>query len=190
MVADISRGVYHLFVFEATQPLNFMSTDSDNKRRHVFISHHHADDAEVTKLTSLFLNRGYDIRNSSIRAKPANQRRLDQEKVKAETIRRLLRMKISWAGTVMVLIGKETHSRPWVNWEIEQAEKQNKRIIGVYVRGATDADKPPALEKYSSTIVGWNMDSIIAALDGTANTFENPDGTIRAATHAQVHVKC
>ena len=44
--------------------------------------------------------------------------------VKDETIRRLLRMKISWAGTVVVLVGKETHSRPWVNWEIEQANKQ------------------------------------------------------------------
>src|SRR5690242_604451 len=110
-----------------------------NNRKHVFISHQHKDDAEVTNLTSLLSRKGYDIRNSSIRAKPANQRRLDQGLVKEETIRRLLRMKISWASTVVVLIGNQTHTRPWVNWEIEQANKQNKRIVGVYVRGGTDA---------------------------------------------------
>jgi hypothetical protein len=164
--------------------------DSSNKRRHIFISHHHRDDVEVTKLTSLLSEKGYDIRNSSIRAKPANQRRLDRGMVKDETIQRLLRMKISWAGTIVALIGKETHSRPWVNWEIDQANKQGKRIVGVYVRGATDADKPAALEKYASAIVGWNSDSIVAAIDGTANPFQNPDGSSREPAHARVPLKC
>jgi len=168
----------------------FADMNSENKRRHVFISHHHADDAEVDKLTSLLKQKGDDIRNSSIRAKPANQRRLDEGQVKDETIRRLLRMKISWAQTFVVLIGKETHSRPWVNWEIEQAEKQNKRIVGVYVRGGTQADIPPALEDYSNSIVAWNTDSIIAAIDGTANEFQGPDGSSRQATHEAVAVTC
>ena len=119
----------------------------DNRRKHIFISHHHADDAAVDHLTSLLSKRGYDIRNSSIRAKPANQRRLEQGMVKDETIRRLLRRKISWAGTVLVLIGKETHDRPWVNWEIEQANKKGKRIVGVYVRGGTEAESASWLSK-------------------------------------------
>lgn len=164
--------------------------EAENKRRHVFISHHHADDAEVSNLTLLLSKKGYDIRNSSIRAKPANQRRLDKKLVKPETIRRLLRMKISWAGAVMVLIGKETHSREWVSWEIEQANKQGKRIVGVYAQGETDAKIPESLEKYASAIVGWNSENIMAAIDGTANEFQNPDGSPRAATHAPVAVTC
>lgn len=164
--------------------------DSDNNRRHLFISHHHADDAEVTNFTNLISKGGYDIRNSSIRAKPANQARLDKGLVKPETIRRLLRMKISWAQTVVVLIGKQTHSREWVNWEVEQANKQNKRIVGVYIRGATEADKPPALEKYASSIVGWNTESIIGAIDGTSNSFQNPDGSVRETSHRSVRVTC
>lgn len=165
-----------------------MSTDST--RRHIFISHHHADDDEVSKLTSLLAGKGHDIRNSSIRAKPANKERLDKGLVKDETIKRLLRMKISWAGTVVVLIGKQTHSRPWVNWEIEQANKQGKRIVGVYVQGAMDVDKPPALEKYASAIVGWNSGCIIDAIDGTDNPFQNPDGSIRNAAHSAVSITC
>ena len=159
-------------------------------RRHVFISHHHADDAEVDKLTGLLSRAGYDIRNSSIRAKPANQRRLDRGEVKDETIRRLLRMKISWAQRVVVLIGKDTHKRPWVNWEIEQAHKQGKRIVGVYIRGGTDADIPPAMEQYASALVGWDSSNIMAAIDGDDNPFELPDGTPRPATHPQTSVNC
>ena len=52
------------------------------KTKNVFISHHHKDDADVDKLTDLLQKNGYNIRNSSIRAKPANQRRLDQGLVK------------------------------------------------------------------------------------------------------------
>jgi MTH538 TIR-like domain (DUF1863) len=164
--------------------------DQENKRRHVFISHHHADDAEVDKLTTLLSKRGYDIRNSSIRAKPANQERLDKGLVKPEVIRRLLRRKISWAGTVVVLIGKDTHSRPWVNWEVEQANKQGKRIVGIYEQGGTEADVPPALEKYASSICGWNSECIISAIDGKENSFENPDGSPRKPPHAPVPLKC
>src|SRR5271156_1558352 len=101
-------------------------------RRHVFISHHHADDGHVSKLTELLAGQGFEIRNSSIRAKPANQERLDKGLINERTLKRLLRMKMSWASTVIVLIGKETHQRPWVDWEIRQANELGKRIVGVY----------------------------------------------------------
>src|SRR5437868_2045110 len=139
---------------------------NDGKRRHVFISHHHKDDAAVDGLTSLVKGGGYDIRNSSIRAKPANQAKLDRGEIKDETIRRLLRRKISWASRVVVLIGKETATRRWVNWEIEEAHRQGKRIIGVYERGGTEADVPENLEKYGSAIVGWNSTNIVSAING------------------------
>ena len=146
--------------------------------KNVFISHHHKDDAAVDKLTNLLRKNGYDIRNSSIRAKPANQARLDKGLVKETTIKRLLRMKISWAGSVIVIVGKETASRPWVNWEIEQAHKQGKNILGVYEHGLKDeVNLPAALEKYgTSQVVGWDSKSIISAIEG-APAFQNPDGT-------------
>ncbi len=165
--------------------------ESDSKRRHVFISHHHADDAEVDKLTNLLANRGYDIRNSSIRAKPANQRRLEQGLVKEETIRRLLRMKISWASTVVVLVGKNTHERRWVNWEIEQANRQGKRIVGVYVKGGTEAELPPALTKYASCrIVAWNPEAVIDAIDDKSNQFQNSDGSVTQNAQPATTTKC
>ena len=159
-------------------------------RRHVFISHHHADDEKVDQLTDLLTRGGSDVRNSSVRMKPANQRRMDEGRVKDETIRRLLRMKISWASTVVVLIGNKTHTRPWVDWEITQAAKQGKRIVGVYAQGGTDADKPAALERYGSAIVAWNTSNIVDAIEGRSNQFQNSDGTTRKAVHPNTTKVC
>lgn len=160
-------------------------------RRHLFISHHHQDDAEVTKLTNLMSNNGWDVRNSSIRMKPSNEQRLAKGLIPDAVIERALRMKISWAQSVLVLIGSGTHARPWVNWEIEEAHRQGKRIVGVFIRGGTDADIPPALEKFATQeIVGWNTDAIIAALDGGNQPFQASDGSERPRASSATNEKC
>ncbi|HAL49802.1 TPA: hypothetical protein DCP15_00170 [Candidatus Uhrbacteria bacterium] len=148
-----------------------------NQTKNVFISHHHKDDKHVDKLTALLAKDGCNIRNSSIRAKPANQERLDKGLVKDATIRRLLRMKMSWAGTVIVLIGKETHARKWVGWEINEALKKGKNIVGVYEEGLKNKVKlPEALESDSTAIVDWDPTSIINAINGVPS-FQDPDGS-------------
>jgi hypothetical protein len=150
---------------------------NDGRTKNVFISHHHKDDEHVDRLTSLLAKNGYNIRNSSIRAKPANQERLDKGLVKDSTIRRLLRMKMSWAGTVVVLVGKKTHTRPWVDWEIREANRLGKNIVGVYEHGLKEkVELPLALKQYSTSLVGWDSASIINAIDGEP-TFQNPDGS-------------
>ena len=160
------------------------------QRRHLFISHHHKDDSLVDKFTGLLNKNGWDVRNSSIRAKPANQERIEKGLINPKVIERLLRMKISWASTVVVLIGDKTHSRPWVNWEIEQANAQGKRIVGVFEQGGKDSDIPTNLEKYASAIVGWNANSIQKAVDGGENIFENPDSTTRSPKNASTNSQC
>lgn len=159
-------------------------------RRHVFISHHHADDEHVTKLTDSLSRKGYQIRNSSIRAKPANQERLNKGLVSDGAIKRLLRIKMSWASTVIVLIGKETHARPWVNWEIKKAHELGKRIIGVFTRGGTKADIPPAFEDYGSDLVNWNPDAIIGAVEGAEPDFRDSDGSSRIPVHTSSTSRC
>jgi len=145
--------------------------------KNVFVSHHHKDDASVDGLTNMLSGKGYQIRNSSIRVNPDNQKRLDQNKVSDRTIARLLRMKMRWASQVIVVIGKETHSRPWVDWEIKAAHQLGKPIIGVYENGLKEkVEIPKNLEKYATSIVGWRADSVIDALSGKSQ-FQNPDGS-------------
>ena len=67
--------------------------------------------------------------------------------------------------------------------EIEQAIKQGKRIIGVYLWGAKDSDIPPALQDGADAMVGWNKDSIINAINGD-NSFTSADGSTRPSVDA------
>jgi hypothetical protein len=161
-----------------------------DERRHLFISHHHKDDSLVDKFTNLLGGKGWDVRNSSIRAKPANEDRLKNGLVRDAVLKRLLRMKVSWASTVVVLIGEKTHTRPWVNWEIDQAHAQGKTIVGVFEQGGKDADIPKSLEKYASAIVGWNANSIQRAIDKGERFFESSDGSVRKPVNGSARTSC
>lgn len=157
--------------------------------KNVFVSHHHKDDASINKMQSILNGRNYSIRNSSMRVKPKNQARLDNKQVSDRTIKRLLRMKMRWSGSVIVIIGKKTYQRPWVKWEIDMARKLGKPIIGVYEHGLKDkVPLPENLERNASSIVGWNSGKIISALNGESR-FENPDGSVRSK-RAGGNIKC
>ncbi len=158
--------------------------------KNVFISHHHRDDKRVDQFTKMLGRGDYQVRNSSVRMKPANERRVEQGKVKDATIKRLLRMKMRWASTVVVLIGPQTHTRPWVNWEIEQANRLGKRIVGVYLHGGTEANVPKALDDYGHSIVNWHPKSVVDAIEGEDNKFEKPGGGPREPVHAPSTSTC
>ncbi|HHI5949417.1 hypothetical protein KTC61_00380 [Klebsiella pneumoniae] len=49
-------------------------------KKNVFVSHHHKDDASVDGVSRLAAAKGYHLRNSSIRMKPENQRRVEEKK--------------------------------------------------------------------------------------------------------------
>lgn len=158
--------------------------------RNVFISHHHKDDKSVTDFTNLLSGKDYNIRNSSIRVKPENQARLDKKLIPKRTLERLIRMKMRWAGTVVVLIGSQTYSREWVNWEIEQAAKLGKRIVGVFMHGGKDSDIPENLEKFGDGLVGWNSEKIIDALEGKDVGWCTSNGSSRTPVNNVKRIDC
>ena len=140
-----------------------------DKIKNVFISHFHKDGEHVQKLKNLLLSKGLTLKNSSVDNTKPNRA------ISEEYVRRLLRLRIQWAGTVIVLIGPRTHTRDWVDWEIEQAHLKGKPIIGIYINGASKVDIPENLKKYGRSIVNWTSDKIIEAISGKIN-YENPGG--------------
>lgn len=42
---------------------------------------------------------------------------------------------MKWKSAVIVLIGKETSTRPWVRYEIEKAWNAKKPLLGIYIHG-------------------------------------------------------
>lgn len=145
----------------------------DNEIKNVFVSHYHEDEQHVKNLKALMGDK-YEFRNSSVTSDKFNRAN------NPDYIKNLLRPLIKWAGTFFCLIGEKTHDSEWVDWEIRQAAKEGKQIIGVYCLGATDADVPEALNEFADSIVGWKKNSIESAMSGE-HSFENADGSTRAS---------
>lgn len=141
----------------------------------VFISHAGKDEGQIEKFKTLMINKkGYHFKDSSIvESEPNNATNPDYIKSA------YLIPSINWAGTVIVLIGKDTHKSDWVNWEIEYAMKLGKKVIGVYIYGEKGVTLPSALEDYGSACVGWDSNKIDEAIRGENPIWEDEDGNIR-----------
>lgn len=141
--------------------------------KNVFVSHYHEDEDSIKQFKDL-LSDDYCIKNYSVTSEKYNNA------TNEEYIKSLLRPLINQSSTLICLIGPETHDSKWVDWEIREAEKLDRQIIGVYIQGAKDSDIPPALEEFADAIVGWNTENIENALGGES-VFVNSDGSPRAS---------
>lgn len=145
-----------------------------SKKYNVFISHHGKDDDYVQRLKERLIENGYNIRNGSVDSTKHKDGRVPPKKV----VERLLRKGISWAGTFICLVGEDTHSREWVDFEIKQAYEQGKRIVGIYAHGSLNAELPEALKKYGGAMLGWNsLDKLGEVIEGKNLPYENPDSS-------------
>jgi hypothetical protein len=155
-----------------------------DKTKNIFVSHFSEDEENIGKMKDLLASKGYQIKNSSIDSTK------DNDASNEEYIKSLLRPRIEWAGTFICLIGPKTHTREWVDWEIEQAHKQGKPIVGVYINGASGSDVPDNFNKYGTALVGWTGDKVIDAIQGKINNFENPDGSKREPIWTSPRTTC
>lgn len=137
----------------------------------LFISHKGEDENKIDSFKKLMENKGYDFRDSSIRESEPNKAH-NEDYIKYG----ILQPAIDWAGTVVVLIGKETHNSKWVDWEIEYALKNGKKVVGVFLPGAIDAVLPDALKDFGDSCVSWNADKIDEAIRNNKPIWEDASG--------------
>jgi hypothetical protein len=138
--------------------------------KNVFISHIHHDDHGLQKLKDLLSTKGVEARDSSIHTGKFNNA-TDEGYIKTQ----ILAPAINWAGVFICYVTSQTKNSDWVNWEIEYAAKQGKRIVGVWEHGEKECDLPVTLKEHADALVGWNGDSIIDAINGK-DSWEKPDG--------------
>lgn len=141
----------------------------------VFISHRHEDDALVAQLKTLLEGQNVAIRDSSITSDNPNNAK-SEAYIKSE----ILAPNINWAGKVIVISSPDTKNHPYVDWEIDYAEKQGKDIIGVWAPNSDGCEVPASLEQHADSLVTWDADKIVSALNGDL-VWEEPDGAPRAA---------
>ena len=155
----------------------------------VFISHYGEDEKQLDSLKQNLKNHGCDARNSSVEKKDYDNKRHSDA-----VIARYLRICIRWAKTFIVMIGEHTHERKWVNYEIRQAIKQGKTIVGVYEKGCKDnVELPGAFKDYGGSLLGWNStDKLIDVINGKMTVNEKPDGlpVTGPVSYPMIYIKC
>lgn len=138
--------------------------------KNVFISHVHEDDELLPDLKQLIARAGMEVRDGSVTSDKPNDAQ-NPEYIKRE----VLRPRIEWASTLVVLITHDTAQSEWVNWEIQEAVQQGKRVVGVFAQGATDADIPEELERCGdAAIVGWQGARVVDAINGDIGEWDDP----------------
>lgn len=146
----------------------------DKEIKNIFISHIHEDDPVLKELKVLLEKNGYQVRDSSIDSSKPNEAK-DPAYIKSE----ILAPRIRWAGTMIVLISPDTCTSDYVDWEIEYAEKEDKRIVGVWSQGDKGCKPPENLDKYADAVVGWQADRVIDAINGKINNWFEQTGEER-----------
>lgn len=157
-------------------------------QHNIFISHYGKDDPHVQSLKSRLKDQGYNVRNFSI----DSTKHKDGRKPSDEVVKRLLNIRIKNSGTVICLIGPETHTRKWVNYEIRKAHQEGKRIVGIYTHGHKDsAQLPEAFKKYGGPTIGWNsVDKLGEIISGKNMPYENQGGGVAAPIYSVKRIAC
>lgn len=161
---------------------------SKNKSNNVFISHFWKDDDKVQKLKQRLSDKGYSIKNYSVDSTKHTRKKTPSDAV----IKRFLRMQVNWSGTFICLIGPRTYTRKWVNYEIEQAHKLGKKIVGVYTHGNNEkVELPSNFKKYGGATIGWNsLDKLVDIMNGKEIPVENQSGNSRQPLYQYEPVSC
>ena len=123
--------------------------------RNVFISFHVDDESQVNLLRSQAKGENFDIefRDYSIK-EPFD-----------EAWRTNCRERIAQTSMLICMIGSGTAERPAVNWEIEEAYRQGKQVIGVRIYRDRNDPIPKPLVEHKALVVNWDLKEISTLLD-------------------------
>ena len=85
--------------------------------------------------------RASQIRNMNVVSNDSTFSDNDWEEVKSKdekAIEKWIKDQMEMRSCIVVLIGESTASRKWVKYEIEQAYKMNKGMVGIYINKLED----------------------------------------------------
>lgn len=142
-----------------------------NEIKNIFISHIHEDDERLGKLKDLLKKSGLEAKDYSINADKPNKAK-SEDYIKSK----ILAPQIDACSALVVYISPDTKDSKYVDWEIEYAAKNDKRIIGVWEYGQNGCEVPKGLGDCADAIVGWNGGKIVDAITGKYDGCETPEG--------------
>jgi hypothetical protein len=137
--------------------------------RRVFISYQHDDIQQVKGFNLLRWNPNVDFDFTGRHLlSPVDSR-------DPNYIRTKIGEQLNGSSVVVVLIGQNTASSEWVDYEIQRGQKEGKGIIGIRLKGADDAEVPPALTEAGAKVINWNPDQFSDEIERAALVAGRPE---------------
>lgn len=73
--------------------------------------------------------------------------------------------KIEQTSAVIIAIGKNTHNSKAVDWEIREAHRQNRLVLGIRLHSDKNHIVPRAIHEYGYTVIPWNAKKIAGIIN-------------------------
>ena len=124
--------------------------------RKVFFSFHHKGDiGRIGQVRNSWLTKGEDAGYVD----EANWESIKRQGDGA--VKKWIDTQLNGTSVTVVLIGSETASRPWVNYEIKESHKKKNGLLGIYIHNCKD------FRNSSSCYKGENPFSKIKLMDSS-----------------------
>jgi len=129
------------------------------RKKLIFISYYHDADKHYKRLlTAWSANEKFSLDfedvSTDISIKSEN----------AEYIKRAISDKIKQCDVFVVLIGKKSHKREWISWEISKAKKYGKKIVAIKEK-RSHASPEELLSAGAEWVYGFEEKKIRAAIE-------------------------
>lgn len=130
--------------------------------RHVFISFVEEDLDEVNLLRGQAKNENSDLTFDDYSLKEPF------DSANADYVRRGIRERLQRTSVCIVYLSNNTWSSKWVQWEISEALRLGKAVIGVYKGAAPPSRLPEPFREGRLRIVHWKHNDLMKAIDEAA----------------------
>lgn len=128
---------------------------SEYQRRNVFISF----DADDEGMVNLLRSQAKDERF------PFTFRDYSVKEPFESAWKSKVRDRIDQTSAVFVAIGKDTHKSKAVDWEIREAHRQGKRVVGVRMHRDKNHAVPQAIREHGDKVINWDTKKMGDELD-------------------------
>ena len=136
------------------------SSDGGNSKPRVFISFHVEDENQVELLRQQAKDPRFKLEFTDYSVKEPFD-----EKWKTQCTER-----IKQSSVVVVAIGKDTHQREAVLWEIQKAYELGKPVIGMRIYKDANHTIPKLMRDHNARIVPWKVEELQKELDKNKKT--------------------
>lgn len=134
------------------------------KYNKIFISHQNVNDEKIKELADQLEENGCEVMISNLEQQLPE---LSDEEITYE--------QIDECEVLLVLIGKGPNDNICVEKEIEEADRQDKIVVGIYM-GGDEKSIPKSLENIGEGLIINDIKKILSVLDGNQCPWEDNRG--------------